>query len=322
MPSIHDSYLGVAEETTYGTPVAPSRFFEMMSESITGTYERIDSEAYRAGQRVLHQDRFAANPKGAGGDVKLEALDSGFGLLLTHALGAVTSGTPTGGFTTHTATVGGLDGKSLTVQVGRVDNTGGLHPFTYEGGKITTWELSNAVDGVLGVSFEFDFARETIGAGAGPYAVATPTYGVGAQLFTFVGGSVDIGGTAFAVSDIAIKGDNSLKADRWATTGKREPLEEGMRSYEFELKGEYEGLSHSQRVAAAVASGAIASVSLTWASPQGGELAVSVPAGRFDEAPVNFDGAKIIEQSLKGVALWDGATSPVTVAYTSKDVAP
>lgn len=322
MPSIHDSYLGVAEETTYGTPVAPSRFFEMMSESVAGTYERIDSEAYRAGQRVLHQDRFAANPKGASGELKIEGQDSGLGVLLAHAFGAVSTGTPDEDFTPHTVTVGDLAGKSLTVQVGRVDNTGALHPWTYEGGKILSWELSNAVDGVLGLTFEFDFAREHIGAGAGPYAPSTPTYSTTGQLFTFVGGTVDIGGVPFAVSEISLTGDNKLANERWSTVGKREPLEEGMREYGFELKGEYEGLAHAQRVAAAVASGTLAAVDLQWSTPQGGALDVSIPVGRFDEGSINFDGAQIMEQALKGMALWDGSASPVTVLYRSKDATP
>ncbi|WP_267909537.1 phage tail tube protein [Micromonospora coerulea] len=322
MASIHDSYLGMAEEITYGTAVAPVRFLEMVKEGIKGKYERIDSEAFRAGQRVLHKDRFQPNPKGAEGDIDLEGMDSTLGMLFKHSMGAFSSAAPVGGFTTHTFTVGDLKGKSLTVQVGRVDNTGTLYPFTYEGGKVASFELSNAVDGVLKAQFSLDFEKETIGAGAGAYAASTPTYTTTGQLFTFVGGTVDVGGAPFGVSDVSFKGDNQLKTDRWLSTGKREPLEEGMREYEFELKGEFEGLAHANRVAAAVASGAIASVTLTWASPQGGQLTVTMPASRFDEGDVNFDGAKIIEQGLKGIVLWDGAASPVTIAYKTKDATP
>ncbi|WP_144121126.1 phage tail tube protein [Catellatospora sichuanensis] len=322
MPSIHDSYLGLAPEATYGTAVAPTRFLEMLSEGLAGKYERIESEAHRAGQRVLHMDRFQPNPKGAEGDIKLEVMDSGFGLLFAHALGATAAGAPSGGFTTHTSTVGDLKGKALTVQVGRVAVGGVLHPFTYEGGKVKGWELSNQVDGILQMSLDLDFEKETIGAGAGAYAAATPTYGTDGQLFTFVGGSVQVAGAPFGVSDISFKGENNLKADRWLSTGKQEPLEEGMREYTFELKGEFEDLVHAQRVAASLASNNVAAISASWASPQGGLLTVTIPVGRFDEDPLNFDGAKLIEQSIKGKVLWDGTTSPISVAYKSKDVAP
>ncbi|MCG5459623.1 phage tail tube protein [Micromonospora sp. PSH03] len=312
----------MAEEVTYGTGVAPARFVELVNESFAGSYERIESEAFRAGQRVMHRDRFQPNPKGAEGSVKLEGLDSGLGLLLKHSMGAVASGAVSGGFTPHTFTVGDLKGKSLTVQVGRVDNSGTLHPFTYEGGKVTDWELSNAVDGVLEASFDLDFKSEKIGAGAGAYAVATPTYSTTGQLFTFVGGSVTLGGTAFPVSDLSVKAANNLKTDRWSTVGKREPLEEGNREYTVDLKGEFEGLTHSNRVASAIASGTIATLEFLWASPQGGELRVSMGAVRFDGDGTNFDGAKVMEQSLKGVALWDGTTSPVTIVYKTKDATP
>ncbi|MER7445048.1 phage tail tube protein [Micromonospora avicenniae] len=322
MASIHDSYLGIAEEADYGTAVAPARFLEMISETLAGRYERINSEAYRAGQRVLHKDRFAPNPKGASGSIRLEGQDRSIGLLLKHMFGAVTSGAPADGFTAHTFTVGDLAGKSLTVQVGRVDNTGTLHPFTYEGGKVTTWELTNAVDGVLNLNVDLDFAAEHIGPGPGAYAVASPVYADGSQLFTFVGGTVDVNGAPFGVSSVSIKGDNKLASERWASTGKREPLEEGMREYTFELAGEFEGLAHANRVAALLAAGTLISLSLTWASPQGGELAVSIPFARVDAGAPNFDGAKIIEQGVSGLVVWDGTASPVEAVYTSPDETP
>lgn len=325
MSAVQDSYLGISEELTYATGVAPARFLEMIDESLVGKYDRIDSAAYRAGQRVAHKDRFQPNPKGADGSLNLEMLDGSFGLLLKHALGVSSVGTAVGGFTPQTVTVGDLRGKSLTVQVGRTDNAGLLSPFTYEGGKIKSWELTSAVDGVLGFKVDLDFAKETIGAGAGAYALSVPTYNTTAQLFTFVAGFVQVGGVEFAVHDVSIKGDNGLKTDRWflrSAGGKKEPLEEGMRKYTFDLKGEFEGLAHATRVASLLATGAVATMSAQWVTPQGGQLTVTIPVARFDEGPTNFSGAKIIEQPLKGIVMWDGTTSPLTLVYKSKDIAP
>lgn len=328
MASIHDSYIGVAEEVTYGTAVAPARFLEVVSEGLAGKYERIDSEAFRAGQRVLHTARFQPNPKGAEGDLKFELMDGSFGLILKHMLGSIASGAPSGGFTTHTATVGDLTGKSLTIQVGRVGSTGTLHPFTYEGCKIKDWELSCQVDGIAELALSVDAEAEYIGAGAGAYAAATPSYPTTAQLFTFVGGSATIGGVEFAIMDFNLKGDNKLKTDRWFMRGsslqtiKKEPLPEGLREYSLELKGEFIDLTHSNRVAAAAASGTHAAVVLTFDTPQAGQLLITIPAARFDEGGPNLDGMKVIEQGLKGTILWDGSASPITMAYKSKDAAP
>jgi len=105
----------------------------------------------------------------ANGDIQVEAQDAGFGLFLKHTFGVAVSGeADVDGWVTHTFTVGDLDGKSLTVQVGRGDASGSVHPFTYTGGKIATAEFANAVDGVLNVTLGLDFAAEHIGAGAGP----------------------------------------------------------------------------------------------------------------------------------------------------------
>lgn len=319
MSSVHDAFVGVAEEVTYGTAVAPSRFYEFVSEGLKGVYERVESEGVRAGTKVLRSDRFVPVAKGAEGDLKLEVFDAGFGLLLKHMLGAVS--TTGAGPYVHTATVGDLAGKALTVQAARAAVDGTLHPFTYEGGKVKEWELSNAVDGVLSLSLDMDFEKETIGAGAGAYALATPTYPADAKLLTFVGGVVQIAGADFAVTDASVKGSNGLKVDRFFLgNSKKEPREEGLREYGFELKGEFESLAHIQRVASATAAGAVATVTLTWASPTAGnELAVTIEAGRFDEGAVNAEGATLIEQTLSGKALFDGTNSPVTIAYTSGD---
>ncbi|MEV6730562.1 phage tail tube protein [Streptomyces sp. NPDC051364] len=318
MPTIHDSHFGVVDETTYGTAVAPAKFFEFTDEGIEGKYERIDSEAIRAGTRVLRSDRFATNAKGAEGDVKMEVLSGGFDFWLKHMMGGLSSGAPTGGFITHTATLGDLNGKSFTAQVARVDNTGTKIPFTYEGGKVKEWEISNATDELLKLSVGLDFAKETIGAGAGAYALATPSYVANTKLFSFGGGTVTVGGSAFDISDFSLKASNGLKDDRYfiRTSGKKaEPLESELRKYEWSLKGEFGGTTQVNRVAAAIASGAVANITVLWDGPDGSQFKVEMPFSRFDEGPVNVGGLEVVEHDLSGLALTDGTASPVTITY-------
>lgn len=325
MASVQDAYVGVGEEGAYGTPIAPTKFYEFLSEGLRGTYERIESEAHRAGARVLRSDRFQPVPKGAEGDLKLEVLNKGFGLWLKHMLGTVTT-SGAGPTYTHTAKIGDLAGKSLTVQAGRVDAAGTLHPFTYEGGKVKSWELANAVDSTLTLNLDLDFEAEKIGAGAGAYAVAVPTYPTDAFLLTFTGGSVSIGGTDFKVSDITIKGDNNLKIDRWFLGNtKKEPKTEGLVEITFELTGEFEGLTHLNRVSSLTSAGAHAEIIAQWASPVAGHsLAVTLAAARFDDGPVNSDGAKLVEHKLTGKAMFDVSDSgeAISAVYTTSDATP
>jgi hypothetical protein len=323
--TVHDSYLGMVEEATYATAVAPARFFEIENETIAGKYSRIDAKGVRAGTRVLRTDRWAPNFKGADGTVKLEVQDSNFGLLFKHALGALSAGAPVGGFTPYTFTIGTLTGLSSTWQVGRYATDGSLTPFTYAGGKIHNWELTSAVDGVLGMSLGLDFATETQPAGTGAFALAIPTYPSGSQLFTYIGGTATVGGTAFAVHDVAVKGDNKLKVDRFFMANnnvKKEPLEQEMRTVNWELKGEFDGLTQFNRVSSVTAAGATAAIVMNWATPQGGALTVTIPNARFDAGPPHVDGAKVPEISFTGMALDDGISPPISIVYKTKDAAP
>jgi hypothetical protein len=323
--TLHDEYVGcIAEAGGYNVPAAVSRFFEFSSESITGKYSRIESAGIRAGTRVERTDRWAVNPKGADGDLKFEVLDSGFGLLFQHALGTFSAGTPTGGFTPYTFTMGNLQGLSTTWQVGRVDTSGALNPFTYTGGKVKTWEISNALDGVLNMDLSMDFAAENQGAGTGPLAVSTPTYPVGSQLLTFIGGTCTIAGTQFAISSASVKCDNKLDVSRYFINGtniKKEPIENEYRALTWSLKGEFDSMTQVKRVGSATSAGAMAAIVLTWVSPQGGGLSVTLPNARFDTGPVQA-ALKTPELTLSGKALDDGTSGPISVVYTTKDLAP
>ncbi len=316
------SQLGFGDESVYGTGVAATRFFEMRKESIVGQYERIDSEALRSGTRVLRSDRFAVNHKGAKGSVELEVLNKGFGYFLKHMMGSVAT-TGSGTFT-HTGTVGDLTGDFFTCQVGRPKVGSTVEPFTYEGGKVTEWTLSNAVDGILMLDLGLDFARERL-VGAGAYALQAATYPASAELLTFTGGVINIGGTAVDVKDVSVKGENGLADDRYFirnSQSKKEPTEKEMRKYEVEMTLDFDATTQYARVASATAAGALATFSAAWTSPSGSSLTVTVPALRFDGTTPTVEGADLLEQKLTGMALFDGTTSPVSLAYVTSDATP
>ena len=315
--TVHDQFIGVADETEYGTGVAPTDFYEPAGDSVTGSYERIESEAIRG--PYLREDRFAPNPKGAAGQWTFEVLDKGFGKWFKRMLGSADTTVPG----TTIATPGSLEGQSFSGQAARYatggDAAGALVPFGYHGGKVSEWELSCEVDAIVKLALTLDFAKEVID-GTGVDALAEPTYPAASQLMTFVGGSVTVGGTAFDVSSVTLTGNNGLKVDRYgmrgsSSTTKREPKSEAMKTLSFELNGEFEDDTHAQRVASALATGAVATLSLHFDSPQGGTLDIEAPVARFDEGPVSID-RKVTEQDLKGVLLAPVAgTAPVTVTY-------
>ncbi|WP_162625004.1 phage tail tube protein [Streptomyces cadmiisoli] len=326
MASVFDSYVGAVDEVTYSTAVPVTRFFELSKESISGKYERVESAAMQTGQRVMRADRFAPNPKGADGTLELEVLDKGFAFWLKHMLGNVAKGTADpDGFSVFTGTIADLAGKSTTVEVGRVDASGALSQFVYTGGKVSSWEISNQVDGVLNLNVDMVFAKETVRVGT----PVTPTYPSASHLFTYLGGTFTLDGTTVAVSDVTIKGDNGLKDDRWAIgVGRREPREEKSRDIEFELKGDFDSMTAYNKVVAATATGNMGNLVLTWAGvPLDGQptkfptITVTIPNARFDEATPQAEAGKLPDITISGKALNLTGNDAITIAYKSQDTA-
>jgi hypothetical protein len=329
--SSYGAQLVVGQEGTYGTAVSGTHALEFTKETLAGDYSRIESVGVRKNTRFLRATRFVPYAKGAKGDIEIELLGKGHEFLLAPLLGTATSGTPASGTTVWTATPGSYVGQSYTVQVGRPDLSDTVHPFTYAGGKVDTWELSNKADELLNLKTTWSFASETIGGTASAYTLATADYSRTdhAELFSFVGGQVKIAGTAVNVNQVTIKADNALKTDRFVinTPLRAEPVEDGHRKIDLEFDLEFEDLTHVNRFAATTAAGTQASATFTWQCPTpitgtGGTIyptfTVTIPAIRFDGDLPTVDSPKLLDLKLKGIAVDNGSDQVITIAYTTE----
>lgn len=159
------------------TGLTVDKFFEITKEDIKGVYTRLQAAGLGAAL-VDRSDRYAIVSKGAAGSVDMEVLTKGFGFWLELMMGQVATTGPTEtSVYTHTGTVANLWNKSLTVQVGRPDDTGTVRPFTYEGGKVTGFEFKNSVDQLLTANIALDFLKESAPTSpAGIYALASPNH--------------------------------------------------------------------------------------------------------------------------------------------------
>lgn len=320
-----DAQVGVGVEVTPGTAVTPTRFAEFSSESIESTYARIESKGLRPGRQYRSDSRFTPYFESAAGDLELEVVSKGMGLFFKHMLGAAAAPVgPTDGTYSHVFTPGDLAGDSLTVQVGRPEYDGSsVLPFTYAGGKIATWELSNSNDSNLMLTLGMDFTSETTGT-----ALATASYPTGVETLSWVGGSVSIGGVAFDLtSEVSVSGDNALDTDRRRlrnNTGKLEQIGNGYRSGEFSFTAEFDSLAQRNRVAAATAAGTMAEIVLTWqgktyaAGTTYPSLTVTINA-RFDSFAANVSGPEALMQEVGGVYL---GTDAIEIAYVTVDSTP
>jgi hypothetical protein len=319
MTSVFDSYVGAKTESTYGTPVVVDKFFEVTSVGVSGVYERIESQGIRAGAQGLRTDRWTVNPKGAEGDVEMNVLTRDAGFWLLHALGGLSSGTPSGGVTAHTFTLGNTAARSLTLQKAQPLNDGTLIPMTYAGGKVTEWSLSNSVDEVLSLSVSLDFATANEAAGAGALALQTPSYTSGSELLTSNNGVITIGGETVVVTDISINGSNGLATDRFGIGGvKSAPSENELKEVTFECTTHFTSAAHFNRVRSATEAGAMAEIVATWTRGNS-SVQVTIPHARFDEGSLELStGDRVSDLSVSGKAL-DGGTGLVTVVYTTAD---
>lgn len=323
------SQLGTVDETVYGTPVTVTKFHEIVSEQITGQYARIESSSLRAASRVQRSDRWAPNPKGAAGTIELEVMSKGFGFWLKHMLGSVATTGPTE--TTaynHAGRIASLTGKSFTCQVGRPDITDTLRPFTYEGGKITGFEISNSVDGFLICRLDTDFEAEGTGTG-----LATAAYPASMEILSFVGGLITVAGGNFDATDITIRANNNLKTDRFfirQNSLKKEPLENGPREYGITMTCEFENLTTFNRVSAATTAAAMGDVIAKWegslvtgATTIKNSLIATLNTVRFDTFGPVVQGPELLTSTLEGRVLDDGdALGALALDYKTSDVTP
>lgn len=312
-----DHQLGIVDEVTYGTPPTVTKFYEYNSESIEENEGRTEGDPLRAGF-TQRSDRFTPYFAGAAGPVQLDVLNKGFGYWLKHMLGQVATTGATSPYT-HTGSMADLYGDSFALQLNRPFHPAGTNQaFTYGGGKVTKWTLSNTVDANLVADLELDFQSVTTAT-----ALATASYPASAAPLTWAGGVVTIGGSTYDIDEISVSCDNGLNVERRQIRGntlKKEPTG-GRRTVEWSISADFDSLTQRNRARADAAATALAEIEATWTLGDA-SLTVTIPAARFDKWSAPTTGPEGIKQTLSGVGRYNGTDSPVTVAYASSDATP
>lgn len=330
MPLVSRAQVGVKNESTYGTAVVVDKFAEFYQDTVKPDHRRISSKNMRAGTRVARTDRFAVWRAGAGGDFGFEVLSKGFAFWLVHMLGTVaTTGPAETVVYTHTGTIGDLKGDSFTYQTNRpffpADTD---QPFTFSGGKVSSWEMGCKVGEPLMFRGSLDFQDYLTATG-----LASASYPSGTvEMFTFLGATVSIGGSQYDFSESFTVGcDNKLQTGDYrlrASGLKQEPHESDFRAVTWALDADFDSLTQFNRFASATAAGAVATVVATFAAPTliGSTLyptiTVTIDGARFDEFDNSVDGPTPLKQKLSGTGLFDGTDSALTVAVKSVETTP
>lgn len=320
------SQLGVAAESTYGTPVTVTRFYEFESEALDIGVQKIYNTALGLGRFQRH-DRITTYARGGGGTIVLPVMTKGFGLLFQHMLGQNTV-TGVGDDKTHTCIpdANALFGKSLTVQKGVPGTDGTVRAITFEGGKVAQWDLNAAIDQLLKLTLTMDFERHRtpdFGSGA---ALASATYPSANQQLTFVEGTLEIDSTEIFVRSAKVSQNNALKLDRHGLGNvKREPIANAISEITGELEAEFEDLTMLDAWANGTVDGALAltfdsGVEIGTTGTNFG-LTVTIPSLEYTGTTPKVGGPDVVMQPLPFKALKNASDPIITLAYVTSDTA-
>lgn len=298
-----NSQLGYAEEVTPGTAVVVSRFGEYDRETLTQDFERVEHTGLRTGRRVLGANNYAVGRETAAGDIEMVLQNLGQAVWFKHMLGAVATTTPGGGTLSrsHKCTVGAIDGKSLTVQVGLADDGGTSRTKTLAGCKIAKWTIGGKENEHPMLKLSLDGMSSTTAT-----ALATASYPAGLADYFSTQTVVKIAGSEVDCSEWEISGDNGLALERYymrsTTPGqKKEQLEgDALRSMEGKLTLAFPDLTAYNRFVNNIQ--ATLQITLTGSIIEGAiphKIDLLAAAVRFDGDTPTVDGVGLIPIEMK-----------------------
>lgn len=310
----HASWAGFGVESTYGTAVARTKFYEFDSESLNFDMGYTPKPGVRSVDHWL--TRAVKKKKDVSGSMDLAVSYSNMEVLFKHALG--TNNTTGAGPYTHTITMTAAVPTGLSIEVNRdAANVGAGSSWLYEGCQIESMTLSHEVEGFLMASFEF------IGEDSSNTTISTPTFA------TFDGISWDelavtLNGTTLEIMGYELKLANNLAKDRFKLGGRtrKGTGRAGAREVTGTLKMEYDAkaISDIYRVNSETVAGGLLFTYTSGAKT----LVISVPQPMFTgkDPSVDNSGPIPIEIAFKGYALISDNTSMAMVFVNSVTTVP
>lgn len=338
--------VGIAAETTVGTAVTVTKFFEFLDEGIAFSPTWLRGEGLKAGQAYSRVSRVAQSRVTVAGDMTMEHADrGGMGLWWKHCLGssatAVQIGTTTAYQQIHIPGSSGKVGLGLTVQVGRPQTDAVVRPHTYSGCKVVGWEFSCSDNEIAKLKLTLDGWNEATGTG-----LAAASYTAAAGVFSFedastftLGGTASTGGspsmititTGTAVSTlvkgVTITGSTPLAVDRYGLGNagvKKEQIDNGFPTVQIKLDAEYTSRTELYDLLKANTTTAL-QLDFTQGDAGGSNpfrLSFIAPACKVVEGSPAVSGPDLVQSSYTLEAFDDGTNAPLQVRIVSTDTAP
>lgn len=308
-----DGQVGFATETTWGTAVTVTRFPEFNSESLKKEVTWLEPAGLRVGTKAKRVSRIRQSRTWVSGDVELDLVTLGMGMLVKHMLGSTVTTTTlvSGSAYKQVHTPGNYVGLGLSVQVGRPEPSGTVRPFTFAGCKVTGWEFTLEDNAYPKLKLSLDGKSETTATG-----LAVAAYLAGAAAFDFSQATLKLGGVvtttagetsiasgvtvATIVKSFSLSGATPMATERFGIGNaglKAEPLENdiptntGSLGAEFNRTELYDLYANNTTTAL--------QMDLTGAAITGGNYLFSIicPAVKLKAAAPNVNGPDIVQMS-------------------------
>lgn len=334
MATPQDCSIGVVAESTFGTYVAPTRFYEFTDEGFDWKPNRKQGVGLRVGGRVARTGRRVETTKQGEGKLELEAVTKGLGVILKAALGTGTSTLVSGSTYQQLFTLGDvLD--SLTVQKGIVDAGGTVRAHSFLGCSVTQWSLMVPNDDIAKLSFDFDVRDlDTAQSYATPSYPTTPSLFHFAQAASTYAGTVTVptttaiatGGTAATdIRDFELNVNNNLAVDRFnhGAAGKKAKPTVGLREITGKFTAEYAANGYRDDFIADTERAIVVTLTSSEALSTGtATLQVVLPAVKLDSGiPISNNGEFITVEHSFTVGDNLVAAQPIYVVLRTADTA-
>lgn len=342
------SQFGFKAEAAVGTAVTVDHFLKHVSVTGDGlNLMTVTDEGLGGCADVPTVDRTVVVGTSASRQAVINAGTKGLGLLLKQMMGSVAVATQIGVTNLYRQIHlnGDISGKSLTCQFSfpEATATGTNRPFTYNGVKITDWELAQDRNELLTLNVTLDAWGEAVGT-----ALATASYPAASSAITtnepfrFSNFYAKIGGTPSVTSGltsvasgvavaglrgVSIKGANNLRTDAFYGGGagvKSEQLQDGFKGYTADLSADFASQTQLYDIFAAYTTVAI---EFGWiglvdvGAGSFGKLSVILPQAKLTKASPAVSGPGVVDGPVSIMAFSDpaGVLPACQVLYESSD---
>jgi hypothetical protein len=303
MATPYDCSIGLIAESTYGTYLAPTRFYSFSDESFDWKPNRKQAAGMRVAARVARSNRRVTTTVQGEGSLEIDALSKGMGVILAGALGSSAATLVSGSTYQHNFTLGDTP-ASFTVQKGVVDAGGTVRAHSFLGCMVNSWSFTAPNDDIATFKFDFD-VRDLDTA----QSYATPSYPSSPSLYHFGQAAATYSGTVTAPTTTALATggtaatdirafelnvNNNLATDRFnfGAAGKKAKPTVGLREITGKFTAEYAANTYRDDFIADTERAIVVTLTSSEALSTGtATLQVVLPAVKLDSGvPVSNDG--------------------------------